>query len=200
MNIIQELKEKVKSIDYSVDNNSGVQRVIENELVRWVKSYELKKTSRYCDCYGSPGEIPDQIDIDGTMHSPNEILEHAKTRDKIGMNIMKKIYDARVKYSIFGNVNENVIKAVPDNADPDQLAVMCGCGKHNKTWKNMLEDVIDSDPECIFLKVEYSTAVQSLYGGIDDFTKERFKKPKDKKPLVPKLLKNLLSKFLHGGE
>ena len=49
---VQDLKQRVRETDLSVDTNQGVQQIIENELSKWLESYEDKKEMNMHDCYG----------------------------------------------------------------------------------------------------------------------------------------------------
>jgi hypothetical protein len=163
----KDLRKRVDEADLSI-NNINIQQIFENVLSEWVDGYLCnqpgsKTTLR--SCYGGPGDIPDQIDIDGNNYSPVEILDHVKQRDEIGMSVLKQIEEYRdnsffgiVKIGIFQNVTESNL---------DTEAFGCACGQHSKTYRQIIVDVINADPDSIMLQAGLVEAVKNLYGAAE---------------------------------
>lgn len=164
---VLELKKRVEAADLSV-NNPEIQKIIEKELTRWVESYDEKKEHKMSDCYGRPGEIPDKIRYKDNDYSPNELLEHAKKRDAVGMSLINRLYENHIssQNSIYPDgydPKRMVIGLVPDNADLNKVILMCMCGKHKKTYRNLMEDIINASDDSIILTVGWPDAIKALY-------------------------------------
>lgn len=168
---ILELRRRVQEADLSV-NNSNMQQIFENELKRWVESYEYKKNHKMIDCYGEPREIPDKIKIDRETYNPKEILEHIKARDEIGMGILEKL----VKYRDAGRYSAEYIKhtlindVLKEEVNLDEVILM---GMNNLTRRNLINEVINVDSESIFLTTGTPAAIMRLYGRVDDLVYDK---------------------------
>ncbi|MBW2996982.1 hypothetical protein KY349_01435 [Candidatus Woesearchaeota archaeon] len=164
---IQELKRQVLATDVSV-NNPGIQKIVEKELARWVESYQTKKTHNQSDCYGGPGEIPDQIYIEGSSYTPEQILEHVRARDETGMQILRIIGQYhRTMPSIPEledfDARQVIVDSVPDCADLDEVVVTCPCGQHRKTYRDLMNDVINTHHDSVALTLGWPEAIMKLY-------------------------------------
>jgi hypothetical protein len=167
---VKDLKSKLKEADLSVEN-PGIQQVFENELSRWVESYEFNKSSKGIlhDFYGGPGDIPDQIEINEKNYSPQEILEHVKARDEVGMNILRQMQKYRDEHELYGKIKEAVLQMVDDGVDLEDNCLRCICGRHNLTYRQVLEGMINGNPDLMFLEIGVPNAIMKLYGRVEEF-------------------------------
>lgn len=143
--------------------NPGIQNIIELELAKWVRSYEGKKHRKVHDCYGGPGDIPDQIILDGKVLSPYGILSHVRARDPLGMRIIRQVYDNWTNDPGRESLAD-IIAPLRDGMDLDEAVFKCQCGKHDQSWRGILEGIINADPDSPFLRIGYPDAVMRLYG------------------------------------
>jgi len=156
------LLEQVKKTDLTA-NNPEIQSVIESEIARWVDSYKNKKRGSLMDCYGEPGEIPDKISVNGHKYSPPQILEHVKLRDEIGMTVIRKIDEYQKQHPMWmGDKVADMFEGLGKNLD--DVIMICVCGKHKKTTRDLMQDIIHPNSESLFLTVSLPDAIMRWYG------------------------------------
>lgn len=168
----EDLLEQVRNADLSI-NNPKILSVIENEISRWVCSYETKKKYfiNNCDekfymrdCYGGPGEIPDLISINCEAYSPIQILEHVKKRDDLGTRVLKDIYSYHIQNELWvGNNLEKFIQELK-MLGPDLNAVLILDSEGgNITLRDIMLGVINPTPKSIDITVGLEDAIMRLY-------------------------------------
>jgi hypothetical protein len=160
---IQDLKKRIKETDLSV-NNSNIQIIFEKALKHWVTSYEKKQDPDYIfsDVYGSRNSIPNVIWFEGDMLSPLEIYLHVELRDTFGMKILKKIEQYRDTHTVAKDIKTDLFNLLPGE-DLDKYMMVCSCGYHNMTYRQVIESVIDTDLDSPILSVGLTDSIKSLY-------------------------------------
>ena len=78
------------------------------------------------------------------------------------MSILRTIDTYRRENSEFGDPIANALFAVSDDVDLDEVVMYSG--SRSQSYRDLLQGVIDADPDSIFLTVDFSDAVTSLYG------------------------------------
>ena len=192
----QSLRDRLLAADLSL-NNPGIQTIIENEVAHWVKSYREKKEGPLLihDCYGGPGEIPDQITLDDSTYSPEQILEHVKARDKEGMEIMQRLYTYHNDVSINGDGRDGFAESITRAKNIDQ--VIMSCGKKMLSWRDLVESMINAEPDSLPLTIGWKEAIQSLYTSREKLATAQIRAMREEraKPWYAKLGKMVRSVF-----
>ena len=160
-----ELVELIRETDLT-SHNPAIQQIIEDGLSEWVDSYERKKTRNFSDTYGKLGQIPDKIQSGKQFYSPNEILEHVKARDKMGLSIIDKIDDYRREFPLTLDNGRLIrqFKLMSEENDLDKAVINGMCGEHNQTIRDLMEDIINPSSESVFLTTGLSNAIKQWYG------------------------------------
>lgn len=147
MTSLDELKQQVLATDLSV-NNPKVQSIIESEIEKLVKCYEESKLDGAK--FQFYGDVPDKIDFGNGEYTPQQILEHVRVKDEVGMYILKKIDDV-VQTKWLNEIKPDLVDLVTEK-NIDKMAVMVG--GQSLTHRELLQK---------FITLEYDGIVRTAY-------------------------------------
>jgi hypothetical protein len=148
------LHERLLLTDTSI-KNPVIQQIIERELVEWVQHYEHNKE------YVVYGRIPDTIKFEKQTLSPYDVLDHVRTRDTLGLEIMTKInehHQAAPMSQMLNELRHFNLKSI------DLDAPIIFSSSKSYSTRQILDDFANSNPHSLILNVGWSESIAMLYG------------------------------------